>query len=148
MSYAFCMCGGIEYQGTKVFFPNPEARLPVLNKSGSVTWIPWGRRRNADRKFVRGGWARHESILAQKWIAWHPRPVLIICDKFMEKDDDKISHWFDVEPNMTIQGLIATKGEEHLVYVVTETPPPDYAWVHDRWPRLVKMTDIQTRKET
>jgi hypothetical protein len=25
------------------------------------------------------------------------------------------------------------------VYVVTESPPPEFAWVHDRFPRLLKM---------
>jgi len=76
-----------------------------------------------------------------KWKAWHPRPVLIICDKFMEKDEEGTSHWFDVDPHMAIQGLIAERDEKQLVYVVTEPPPANLEWVHDRWPRLVKLAD-------
>lgn len=81
------MCGGIEYQGTKVFFPNLEARLPVLSKTGNVTWVPWGYR-GGDRmpKFPNGGWARLESIKSGKWITWHPRPGLIACNRFIDKD--------------------------------------------------------------
>jgi putative SOS response-associated peptidase YedK len=131
------MCGGIEYQGHKVYFPNPEARLTVLLKSGEITWVPWGWRNKTDRKFVAGGWARHESILAHKWKAWHPRPVLVMCDRFMEKEEEGTSHWFDVSNGMAIQGLLAERDDTQLVYVVTEQPPPNFAWVHDRWPRLV-----------
>lgn len=133
------MCGGIEFQETKVYFPNPKARLPVLLKDGGVSWVPWGWRSDTGFKFPRGGWARHESVLAGKWKAWHPRPVLILCDKFMEKDEQKVSHWFDMKPEMAIQGLIAERDAEQLVYVVTETPPAEFAWVHDRWPKLVNV---------
>ncbi len=101
------MCGGIEYQGNKIYFPNPEARLPVRTRDGGVTWLPWGWRSKTDRTFISGGWARHESILEHKWKAWHPRPVQIICDRFMEKNEEKVSHWFDMEPHMVIQGLVA-----------------------------------------
>lgn len=133
------MCGGIEYQGTKVFFPNPEARLPVRTKDGGVTWLPWGERNKGGKiTFPNGGWARLESIAQGKWKQWHPKPVQIICDRFMEKDEEKQSHWFDMEPHMIIQGLIAERDGDHRVYVVTEPPPPQYAWIHDRYPRLVR----------
>jgi hypothetical protein len=46
-SYNSFMCGGIEYQGDKVFFPNPEARLPVRTRDGGITWVPWGERRQS-----------------------------------------------------------------------------------------------------
>lgn len=133
------MCGGIEYKGTKVYFPNPEAKLPVLTKSGDHHWLPWGWRKRTDRSFVSGGWARLESIKAMKWKAWQPKPVLIICDRYMEKDEEGNSHWFDMHDGMAIQGLIATRNDVQLVYVVTEDPPPEFAWVHDRWPRLVRL---------
>ncbi len=91
------MCGGIEYHGEKVYFPNPEARLPVRTKDGGVTWVPWGERnRGGKLVFPNGGWARPDSIYAGKWKPWHPRPVLIICDKFMEKDAEGVTHWFPV----------------------------------------------------
>jgi putative SOS response-associated peptidase YedK len=40
---------------------------------------------------------------------------------------------------MVMQGLIAERDSQQRVYVVTERPPTDYAWIHDRFPRLVKM---------
>jgi putative SOS response-associated peptidase YedK len=133
------MCGGIEFQGTKVFFPNPEARLPVRTRDGGVTWLPWGSRNRMDHSFPNGGWARLESIKQGKWKAWHPRPVLIGCDRFMEKDAEGVTHWFDMEAHMVIQGLVAERNQKQLVYVVTEPPPPEYAWIHDRYPRLVRL---------
>jgi len=40
------MCGGIEYQDQKIYFPQPDARLPVQLRDGHVTWITWGRRKD------------------------------------------------------------------------------------------------------
>lgn len=140
----FFMCGGIEYQGHKIYFPNPEARLPVYTRDGKVSWVPWGsREKNGKLIFPNGGWARLDSIATGKWKPWHPRPVLIACNRFMEKDAAGVSHWFDVSPQIAIQGLLAERSDKQLVYVVTESPPRDLAWIHDRWPRMIKMTRTQ-----
>ena len=40
---------------------------------------------------------------------------------------------------MAIQGLLAKRDDEMRVYVVTINAPPEYAWIHDRWPRLVRL---------
>ncbi len=40
---------------------------------------------------------------------------------------------------MVIQGLLAERNGEQRVYVVTVNTPPEYHWIHDRWPRLVKL---------
>jgi len=136
------MCGGIEYENNKIYFPNPEARLPVRLRDGNVTWVPWGRRKKeAIGKFPNGGWARLNSIKNGKWKPWHPRPVLIAADQFMEKGHDKQSHWIEIDKSMLIQGLLAERSNEQRVYVVTVSTPPEYAWIHDRWPRLVRLTD-------
>lgn len=59
------MCGGIEYQGDKIYFPMPDPRLPVLLKDGSVTWMPWGHKNLGGKMmFPNGGWARLDSIHA------------------------------------------------------------------------------------
>lgn len=39
----------------------------------------------------------------------------------------------------TLGRLIAERDAEQLVYVVTDSPPVEFAWVHDRWPRLVNL---------
>lgn len=136
------MCGGIEYQDQKIFFPQPGARLPVRLRDGNVTWVTWGRReKEAVGKFPNGGWARLNSIQNGKWKPWHPRPVLIVADQFMEKDHDNQPHWVELDKSMVIQGLLAERNKEMRVYIVTINTPPEYSWIHDRWPRLVRLAD-------
>ncbi|MFZ1850887.1 MAG: hypothetical protein WAU15_01400 [Nitrosomonas sp.] len=132
------MCGGIEYQGEKIYFPQPDAHLPVRLRDGNVTWITWGRRKDeVIGKFPNGGGARLNSIKSGKWKPWHPRPILIAA----EKDHDNQSHWIELDKRMVIQGLLAERDKETRVYVVTIDTPPEYAWIHDRWPRLVRLTN-------
>ncbi|WP_292929298.1 hypothetical protein [Nitrosomonas sp.] len=76
-----------------------------------------------------------------KWKPWHPRPILIPAESFIEKDHDKQSHWITLSLGMAIQALLAERDVEQQVYVVTEKTPPEYHWIHDRWPRLRKMVD-------
>ena len=58
------MCGGIEYQGEKIYFPQPSARLPVRLRDGSVTWIAWGKRKDeATGKFpLTSSWKKTMTI--------------------------------------------------------------------------------------
>lgn len=58
----------------------------------------------------------------------------------MEKDAQNVSHWINVPEGHLIQGLLAVHDDQARVYVVTTDTPPEYQWVHDRWPRLI---DIQ-----
>jgi len=87
-------CGGIDYQDQKIYFPQPGARLPVRLRDGHVTWITWGRRKDEPiGKFPNGGWARLDSIKSGRWKPWHPRPVLIAANQFMEKGHNNQSRW-------------------------------------------------------
>jgi len=135
------MCGGVEYKDgdktMRIFFPSPKAALPVRLKSGEVAWRPWGRRETEPVALPQGGWARLESVKSGKWECYAPRAVLIPVQRFMEKDRDGRSHWFDVPADAMIQGLLATRGEEERVYVVTVDAPADFPAAHSRWPRLV-----------
>lgn len=142
------MCGGIQYQEQKIYFPNPEARLPVLLRHGGVTWVLWGNRTlaTANNRFPNGGWARLDSIKSGKWKPWHPKPVMIPADSFLEKDHEQHSHWINLTPGMVIQALLAERSGEHRVYIVTEEAPSEYHWIHDRWPRLRKLADKQTKE--
>lgn len=54
----------------------------------------------------------------------------------MEKDDEKVSHWFDLKDDQVIEGLVIGEGEEQRVYVITTSPPAEHEWVHDRWPLI------------
>lgn len=138
------MCGGVEiswrYTRTgeqlKIYLPNPRAALPVLGASGEVIWVPWGRRREQAGKGPAGGWARLSSVEEGKWEKYGPMRVRIPAARFMEKDEAKVSHWFELEPNQVIEGLVIGAGEEQKVYVITTEAPEEKAWVHDRWPLI------------
>jgi putative SOS response-associated peptidase YedK len=140
------MCGGVKYTDKTgkewaIYFPSPEAALPVLKRDGDVEWVTWGKRKEEpDRFFALGGWARLDSINEGKWKRFHPKPVLIPVQSYMEKDHEKKSHWFNVLPEQVIQGLLAHHDDEARVYVVTIDTPVEYQWIHDRWPRLVNLS--------
>lgn len=133
------MCGGVEYNHEgkvkKIYFPNPYAQLPVLKKSGAVELVTWGRRKEQEGALPQGGWARQESIDKGIWGKYSPTPVKIIVDRFMEKDKDRVSHWFDLKQGEWIQGLVAHKDDETRVYVVTIEP--DANAVHNRFPKVL-----------
>jgi len=46
------MCGGVRYtiknETLRVFFPNPNAKLPIVMRDGNVSLVPWGRRKEQD----------------------------------------------------------------------------------------------------
>lgn len=75
------MCGGIEYQGEKIYFPQPGVRLPVRLRDGSVTWIV---RVDARIKPSANFRMAVNFIKSGKWKLGTPRPVLIVADQFME----------------------------------------------------------------
>lgn len=145
------MCAAIEYLGRKVYFRDPDPHLPVLLKpgpdthDGCVRWIAWGRphgstdKRNAP--LPEGACARLESIKRGVWKKWHAHPVQIPVERFMERGPDKSEHWFDLKPRQVIQGCFAESARrEHVaVYIVTVPAPPEFAHIHDRWPRVVTL---------
>jgi hypothetical protein len=139
------MCGGVEYptpfgELVTVYFPVPTATLPVITKSHELAYLPWGRRRGEEGLLPVGGWARHESIEKGIWQKWNPVPVKIKVERYMEKDSQKVTHWFDMPPRHVIQGLVASRGDEQRVYVVTVPAEGEFAAIHDRWPRIVEAT--------
>lgn len=138
------MCGGIKYNDKlgkewKVYFPSPKAALPVIKKSGEIEWVTWGKRKEENAPyFPNGGWARLDSIKVGKWQRFHPTPVLLPVNAFMEKDHEKVSHWFDLKSDEVIQGLLTVHEDIARVYVVTTDTPPEFSFIHDRWPRVIQ----------
>jgi len=138
------MCGGAKYiepsgKEWKVYFPSPKAALPVVRPDG-VEWVKWGKRREEQAPgFVLGGWARIDSVEAGKWDKYQPDRVHLAIQAFMEKDAARTSHWIAVPPGKAVDALIISCNYERRLYVVTEATPPEYSWVHDRWPRLVEI---------
>ena len=139
------MCGGIKYTDQQnkawtVYFPSPKAALPVIKKSGDIEWVTWGKRKEENEPyFPNGGWARLDSIKAGKWERFHPTPVMIPVQSFMEKDSEKVSHWFDMKLDEVIQGLVTIHNDIARVYVVTTDTPSEFSFIHDRWPRIIQI---------
>ena len=135
------MCGGVEAREAekafKVYFPSPKAAFPVvLVDGGELGWVRWGKREGESGIGPRGGWAKLETIERGGWDKYRPRPALGLVDRFMEKDGQRTSHWFDVPNGYALRCLVMGEGDDQRVFVVTSRPPEEYAWVHDRWPQL------------
>lgn len=112
------MCGGVQFKHEgnntlKVYFPSPQAVLPVCLKSGGHVLLPWGRREGEAGSLPVGGWARHESILAGKWDRFFPKAVRLDLEAFMEKDNQGKSHWYPLTVSDAVQALVARQGDEH-----------------------------------
>jgi putative SOS response-associated peptidase YedK len=143
------MCGGVEYvyqnPGTgetvnrKTYFPIPAAEIPVLTESG-IQLVRWGKRRGEDVGIdvPETGWARLQSLAEHKWDRYVPHRVKIPVLRWMEKDRQKQSHWFDVDPGTYLLGVQIDKPERSYVYVVTRQTQGDFAKIHDREPLLTR----------
>ena len=140
------MCGGVRFKANgdelKIYFPNPKSVMPVRLKDGSHELVAWGRRESQAGFMPKGGWARLDSIHAGKWSQYHPVPVKIDVEAFMEKDQDNVSQWYELKPGEFIQGLIATLGNERRLYVVTEYSERSNH-KNNRWPRVLQELDSQ-----
>jgi hypothetical protein len=138
------MCGGVEakdknraYEAVKVYFPNPKAAFPVMLEDGTdLGWVPWGRRKEQAGDGPPGGWAKRETIDRGGWDKYHPQRALGLISRYMEKDAQRVSHWFDMNDAYALECLVIGEADQRRVYVVTAAPPAEYAGIHDRWPVL------------
>jgi hypothetical protein len=141
------MCGGVEardkdraYQAVKVYFPNPKAVFSVILDDGTdLGWVPWGRRKEQAGSGPQGGWAKLETVERGGWEKYHPQGALGLISRYMEKDAERDSHWFDMAEGYALECLVIGESEVRRVYVVTTTPPEEFAWIHDRWPMVTKL---------
>lgn len=138
------MCGGLEFQRrsgetVKVLFPNPKAAM-LVNQPMNL-WLPWGRRREEPGDWPEGGWARYESLNKGYWRRWGSERVLIWPIRWMEKDRQRSSQWFELPPGHAMVCLRLTKAPGTPLYVVTSEADGDYlADIHDRIPKLMPVT--------
>ncbi|MDH0748862.1 hypothetical protein N5D61_21270 [Pseudomonas sp. GD03842] len=138
------MCGGVEakdknraYEPVRVYFPNPMAALPVVLEDGTdLGWVRWGRRKEQPGWGPQGGWAKYETIERGGWEKYHPQRAIALVSRFMEKDAERVSHWFDMNDGYGLECLVIGEAQERRVYVVTRAPPAAYEWLHDRWPAV------------
>lgn len=122
-----------------VSFNQANAMLPVKLKNGECKLVPWGRRENENSEMPLGGWARLSLIKNEKEKQWHlyfPKPVKIVTEKFMEKNFEGKSCWYEITKGKCIQGLLAQHQNEYRVYIVT-IDPEDLMNCHYRWPNII-----------
>lgn len=153
------MCGGVifpfkeEYREMLAKFYSPE-ELEEIERTGQVRSLYWQRgepvlpvvtdgeegpkeelllwgNRDKGAPFPQTGWARQDSIEAGKWGYLHPDPVLIPVTHGVEK-----GKWFEIENG--IKGVIAHRGEERRIYMLTEDADPEFLATtrHARMPVL------------
>jgi hypothetical protein len=121
-----------------VSFSQKNALLPVKLKNGAIKLVAWGRREHENSELPLGGWARLANIKDehQRWNMYSPKAVLIPAAKFMEKNFEGKSCWYEVTKGQAIQGLLAQHENEYRIYIVT-IDPEDLMNNHYRWPHIV-----------
>lgn len=129
------------YQGKvyTVFFSRANAVLPVKLKNGGCKLVTWGRRENENSEMPLGGWVRSTIIRNDQDLRWNmysPKPVQISIDKFMEKNFEGKSCWYEITKGQCIQGLLAKEQDEYRLYIVT-VDPEDLTNCHYRWPHII-----------
>lgn len=122
-----------------VSFSQANAKLPVKLKTGECKLVTWGRREKENSEMPLGGWARLSAIKNEKdnrWNAYFPKPVRIPVNKFMEKDFEGNTCWYEVTKGKCLQGLLAKEENEYRIYIVT-IDPEALINCHYRWPHIV-----------
>jgi hypothetical protein len=129
-------------QDNKIYtmhFTNVKAALPVKLKNGAYQLVTWGRRESENSEMPMGGWARLSNIKNDKntqWNLYSPKPVQVPVEKFMEKNFEGKSCWYEVTKGKCIQGLLARYENEYRVYIIT-IDPEDLTNCHYRWPNII-----------
>lgn len=143
------MCAGLalfrEMTETRVYFPNPRARILCRTEKGEEIEAIWGRRNQRefpDSRLPVTGWARQESVEAGKWKRYEPEPVHIPATAYMEKDTDRVSHWFELENNQFLVGMLLGWRDLRFIYVVTVPTPEEFRHIHHRWVLIRELTDL------
>lgn len=127
---------GAGVEDLRVFFPNPKAALLV--DPGTDLWLPWGRRKEQPGDWPEGGWARRESLPKPYWQRWKPMEIIVRPLRWMEKDHQGKSRWFELDPGQGILCLRLDGAPGTPLYVVTVPATGDYlADIHGRIPVIV-----------
>jgi hypothetical protein len=120
--------------------------VPVLMRSGQVKWVEWGAPTGCHisnpeapgylMKFPADCWVDLATLREGAWWRYKPRPVKIAAIAFGVYLE--LERWVPLKPGQYIQGALATVFAEQRVYVVTVSPPAEYAGAQPCWPRIVK----------
>jgi hypothetical protein len=127
-----------------------DSVLPILIRSGVMRWVEWGAPRahhvsSPDApgyvlKLPEGHWVALDTLRAGVWWQYKPKAVKIAASAFgvyVPSGDVILERWIELKAGQYIQGALATVFAQQRVYVVTVTPPAEYAEVRPCWPRIV-----------
>lgn len=120
----------------KTYFPNPASRIPFQSENKENDFAIWGRRNQneySETYFPVTGWAKFESLKKGYWNKYTPKKVLIPATGYMEKDNEKISHWFSLDKNQRLCGLLLSHHNFNFIYIVTIASPDEFKHIHHRW---------------
>ncbi|MGA1847613.1 hypothetical protein, partial [Deferribacter abyssi] len=147
------MCAGLIFRESvnktelKVFFPRPYAKIYYLNETGNKGVALWGLRNEKEKEELKvdlpiTGWAKIESIRKGYWSRFNPAKVYIPAVGFMEKDNQKKSHWFELKDNEFILAILIKQKDAKVCYIVTQPTPKKYRHIHDRWVMTVTKDNL------
>jgi hypothetical protein len=111
----------------------------MLEDGTDLGWLPWGRRKEQLGSGPQGGWARRESLENGTWAKYRPQRAFGLISRYMEKDAERVSHWFDVEDGQALECVVTGEPGDRRVYVVTSPSPPQFSAIHDRWPLIAQI---------
>ncbi|MGA1862182.1 hypothetical protein OWM07_04815 [Deferribacter thermophilus] len=138
---------GMKKQEIKVFFPRPYAKIYYLTKDGNKDTAIWGIRNEKEKEELKvnlpiTGWSKIESIKKGYWDKYNPEKVYIPAVKYMEKDQSRKSHWFDLENDEFLLGILIEENNSKICYLVTQPSPERYRHIHDRWVMITKVNNL------
>ena len=140
------MCGGLIFKTKSsekvitVYFPRPYAMIYGVNSDFEFIKAYWGKRDESEFEKIdvpKIGWAKIESLAKGFWDKYNYKNVFIPAYKYMEKDKNGHSHWFDLKKEEFIQGILIVKENLNFIYVVTVPSEGDLKKIHDRWVSIV-----------
>jgi signal peptidase I len=140
------MCGGLIFKtkGTEeiitVYFPRPYATIYGINNDYEFIKAYWGKRDESEFESIevpKTGWAKIESLAKGYWDKYNYTNVFIPAYKYMEKDKNGHSLWFDLKEEEFIRGILIIKENINFIYVVTVPSEGDFKKIHNRWVSIV-----------
>lgn len=66
--------------------------------------------------------------------------------RLMEKDEAKVSQWFDLDAGQALEGLVVGERDQQRVYEITTDAPEGQAQAHGRWPVAADL-QLEIRKQ-
>lgn len=126
------------------------ARLPVRSAGGGIGMYPWGGDGTArvddeaPGRFYRwpdGGHVALEAVRRGDWWQLKPQPVRIAVAAFQvfhTRLGTEIDSWVTLDPGEYLQGALAQRFGARRLYIVTVSPPSEWAAATTPWPRIVR----------